>query len=141
MNLVIDASAMVEAGLSRGAPSQLLFAAARAQILLLAPPLLWSEAASALHLAVVRGIIGQPDADEARGVLARTPARRDPPGLLDRAWAIADRMGWGRTYDAEYCALAEIEDCLLVTTDDRLRRAAEDRLPYVLGPVEAMARL
>jgi predicted nucleic acid-binding protein len=116
-------------------------ATARADVLLLAPPLLWSEAGSALHLAVFRGIIGRSEADEARGVLARTATRRDPPDLLGRAWAIAGRTGWARTYDAGYCALAELEGCLLVTTDGRLRRAAEGRLPYVVGPAEAMARL
>jgi predicted nucleic acid-binding protein len=41
-------------------------------------------------------------------------------------------MGWVRTYDAEYCALAELEDVPLITADDRLARGARRRLPYVL---------
>jgi predicted nucleic acid-binding protein len=49
-------------------------------------------------------------------------------------------MGWTRTYDAEYCALAELLDCELVTTDGRLR-AAGQRLGYVFTPAEMAARL
>jgi hypothetical protein len=28
-----------------------------------------------------------------------------PKGLSDEAWRIADRLGWAKTYDAEYLAL------------------------------------
>jgi hypothetical protein len=38
----------------------------------------------------------------------------------------------GRTYDAEYVALAQILDCRLVTIDARLRRGA-DQLGIVIG--------
>lgn len=50
-------------------------------------------------------------------------------------WAIADELGWGRTYDAEYVALARILHCRLVTLDARLRRGA-DRLGFVVTPTE-----
>ncbi len=67
-------------------------------------------------------------------------ATRRPRDLRDRAWEIADRMGWARTWDAEYCALAEILGCELVTTDGRLR-AAGQRLGYVFTPAELAAWL
>jgi predicted nucleic acid-binding protein len=44
-------------------------------------------------------------------------------------------MGWGRTYDAEYVALATLLGCRLVTLDTRLRRGA-DRLGMVITPSE-----
>lgn len=44
-------------------------------------------------------------------------------------------MGWAKTYDAEYLALAELLKCRFVTLDARLRRGA-DRLGYVVSPGE-----
>jgi predicted nucleic acid-binding protein len=55
--------------------------------------------------------------------------------LAGEAWRIADSLGWAKTYDAEYCALASLLDCRLVTVDGRLRRGA-DRLGFVVGPAE-----
>lgn len=51
------------------------------------------------------------------------------------AWKIADEFGWGRTYDAEYVALARLLDCRLVTLDAHLRRGT-DRLGIVITPAE-----
>ena len=50
-------------------------------------------------------------------------------------------MGWARTCEAEYCALAEIEDIPLLTADDRLVRAARGRLPYVLRVADEARRV
>jgi predicted nucleic acid-binding protein len=61
--------------------------------------------------------------------------RLAPPELADEAWRIADELGWAKTYDAEYLALASLLDCRLVTVDGRLRRGA-DRLGFVFGPTE-----
>jgi predicted nucleic acid-binding protein len=51
------------------------------------------------------------------------------------AWRIADDLGWARTSDAEYVALAQLLGCRLVTLDLRLRRGA-DRLGFVVTPAE-----
>ncbi|MGH3452667.1 MAG: type II toxin-antitoxin system VapC family toxin [Haloechinothrix sp.] len=48
------------------------------------------------------------------------------------AWRIADELGWAKTYDAEYLALAFLVDGRLVTFDRRLLRAAE-RLGLATG--------
>lgn len=103
---------------------------------LIAPPLLWSEATSALHEGRWRREIDAPTAAAARAVFAAMPLHRDdPPELRDVARSIADELGLAKTYDAEFLALARIRDCRLVTADARLRRAA-DRLGFVVDPVE-----
>jgi len=99
-------------------------------------PLMWSEARSSLHLKLHKGEIGREDAEIIQARLESCPVQRmDPPNLGAEAWRIAEEMGWGRTYDAEYVALATLLDCRLVTLDTRLRRGA-DRLGIVITPSE-----
>ncbi len=44
-------------------------------------------------------------------------------GLMREAWKVAEEMGWAKTYDANYVALARMLACRLVTLDARMRRA------------------
>lgn len=104
---------------------------------LLAPPLLFSEVPAALRQAVWRG---RRSADSAMPILRdlaseTTISRRGHPQLIEEAWAVAEKLGWAKTYDAEYVALASLLSCRLVTLDGRLRRGA-DRLGYVITPGE-----
>jgi predicted nucleic acid-binding protein len=128
--LVVDASLVVEWSAASGELDQLL------NDDLCAPALMWSEALSALHERVWRNDIGVEAAKKARSRLARVAVkRRAHPRLSEEAWRIADELGWARTYDAEYVALASLLDCRLVTVDGRLRRGAA-RLGFVVGPTE-----
>jgi len=103
---------------------------------LVAPPLLWSEFRSVLHEAVWRGDISETLARRALEAFARSGVReRRHRRLGETAWRIADELGFAKTYDAEYLALAELLGCRLVTLDRRLRRGA-DRLGLVVGPDE-----
>lgn len=57
--------------------------------------------------------------------------RNSPKGLQLEAWRIAEQLGWAKTYDAEYVALAKLVDARLLTRDARLKRAAEHLIEIV----------
>lgn len=93
---------------------------------LIAPPLLWPECRSVLHVGVVRGQTSREAAERAARILETAPVEsQNPPELGSEAWSIADELGWSKMYDAEYVALARIRGCGLLTLDTRLRRGAE----------------
>jgi predicted nucleic acid-binding protein len=89
-----------------------------------------------LHLQAAKGEVDAKRAELLHDRLNTAPVKRlDPPNLGEATWRIANELGWGRTYDAEYVALAKILGCRLVTLDARLRRGA-DRLGFVVIPEE-----
>lgn len=97
---------------------------------------MWSEARAALHLDLWRGRVDREDAERARRRLEDAPVEMlSPPELGPAAWDIAEEMGWGRTYDAEYVALARLSEGRVLTLDARLRRGG-DRLGLVVAPHE-----
>jgi predicted nucleic acid-binding protein len=101
---------------------------------LVAPPLLWSEARSALHEALWRREIPTEEARTALESLEAAPVRpRSHRRLGTIAWQLADELGWAKTYDAEYLALASLLHCQLVTLDARLHRGAA-RLGFIITP-------
>ena len=103
---------------------------------LVAPPLMWSEARATLHLGLTRGLVDRESAELSFGRLEECPVSAEsPPALGRETWRLADDLGMGRTYDAEYVALASLLECRLVTLDARLRRGAA-RLGFVIGPGE-----
>ncbi len=127
--IVIDASSALGASMGQRG-----FAAFRREPLV-APPLLWSEVRSALHEAAWRGDI---PGDRAREVLRRfedVPIQmKTSTRLAERAWDIADRLGWAKTYDAEYLALAELLGCPIATLDGGMVDAAPRLRIVRFGP-------
>jgi predicted nucleic acid-binding protein len=124
--LVVDASAALAASATRDGFERLPGD-------LIAPALMWSEATSALRELYWRGQIQLEDARPTFNRLQNAPVRRrDPKALRQTAWEIAEELGWAKTYDAEYLALARLAGTRVVTLDARLRRGA-GRLGLVVG--------
>jgi predicted nucleic acid-binding protein len=131
--LVVDASVAVAASVAENGLREL------GDSELVAPSLMWSEARSALRLRAWHGRVTTDDAETMRTRLEGAPVQRmDPPELGDAAWRVADELGWARTYDAEYVALARLLGCRLVTLDERLWRGTR-RLGIVVAPHELHA--
>lgn len=87
---------------------------------------MWSEFTSALHVAAWRGQITQEQANDSLAQLRRLPIRpRSHSRLQAKTWQLADELGWAKTYDAEYLALADLLGAGIVTFDSRLSRAAK----------------
>lgn len=134
MRLVVDASVIVQVSLAGGSLGPLVGHD------LIAPPLLMSEVTSVLCEMTHRGEVPHDQARVAVGMLDSLPVRYErPDGLTERAWDLARSLGWAKSYDAEYVALALILEASLLTIDERLRRGVRHIVPMPT-PAELMAR-
>jgi predicted nucleic acid-binding protein len=103
---------------------------------LVAPSLMWIEALSSLHAMLWRGELRREQAESMRDRVLSAPIRRhESDGLAKEAWDVAEEMGWAKTYDANYVALARLLGCRLITLDARMQRGTA-RLGFVVGPTE-----
>jgi predicted nucleic acid-binding protein len=130
MRVVVDASVLIEIALAGGQLGPLTGHD------LVAPPLALSEVTSTISEMAWRGELPRDRVPAALAHLRATPLTVTRPGdLSERAWNVASSLGWAKTYDAEYVALAQLLDIPLLTVDGRLARGVE-RLIAVVAPAD-----
>jgi indolepyruvate ferredoxin oxidoreductase alpha subunit len=101
---------------------------------LLAPTLVRSQALAALYAAAQRGKLSTIEGLERVWRLNALGVRFLGDRVLQqRAWQVADQLGWETTADAEVVALALLQADALVTADAELARAAS-ALVAVVAP-------
>ncbi len=130
-SLVVDASALVLAGTRESDGAAGLRARWRSSVVH-APHLIDAEVGNSLRGLLLAGKISPGLADEQRVLLPGVVKRRyDQRGWLSQeAWSYREHITF---YDGLYVALAVALDCVLVTSDGRLRRAPQ--LPCPLDVV------
>jgi predicted nucleic acid-binding protein len=106
---------------------------------LASPALLWSEVTSVLNDMRWRGELSPSLAQVAFDrLLASSIDRHAGDDLYRDARDVAKTLGWAKTYDAEYVALARTLKADLMSRDERLRRGAA-RMITVITPDELVA--
>jgi len=104
---------------------------------LLAPTLVRSQLLSLLYQAVHRGELSKQDADQQLNYLRGLRMRLLGDRVLQSvAWKLADQLGWGDTFDAEYIALTQLQADAFITLDDRLADVVRDLVR--VAPIEAL---
>ena len=125
--IVVDASAAVQLALVGLVPAGL------ERFKCVSPPLMWSEALSVLVEGAYRGEIPDGSLNAALEHLEALPIEVASVAWNHRARALrlARSLGWAKSYDAEYVALAQQLGCPLLTIDARLTRGVAHLIELV----------
>ena len=91
---------------------------------LVAPTLVRSQALSALYEAGRRGEISAAEGIERMTRINALKVRfLGDKVLQQKAWKVAEHLGWETTYDAEFVAVTQLQADVFVTSDGDLARA------------------
>ena len=92
---------------------------------LVAPPLVFAETTSVIRRYVYLGTLLHEEAAAALRYLLRLPISAvHSPDVYLRALDLARRLGHAKAYDVQYLAVAQIQECPIVTVDRGLHEAA-----------------
>ena len=94
-------------------------------------PTLWrSDVLSAMYEAVRRGELAEKVARERLAYVNGLKIRLLGDAVLRRrAWELAQQLELATTYQAEYLALAQLQKCILVSTDAGFLKRVGDLVP------------
>lgn len=99
---------------------------------LLAPTLVRSQALASLFAAARRGELATREGlERVRRINSLRVRFLGDKVLQQRAWQVAEQLGWETTADAEYVALTLLQADALVTADAGLARAAAQLVEVV----------
>jgi predicted nucleic acid-binding protein len=100
----------------------------RAGTELIGPPLFDAEVTSVIRLHVYAKRLLPQQGEEAFLFYRELGVKIvGPPELPEMAWEMAKKFNQVRTYDMQYLAVAELEDCEFWTADKRLVNSLKDR--------------
>ncbi len=96
------------------------------------PPLFHAEVISTLRQDVYFKRILPEEGEEAFSIYLDIPIRIiDDPEVQKKAWELAKKFNLPRTYDMQYLAVAELEDCELWTNDKRLANSLQGKVKRI----------
>jgi predicted nucleic acid-binding protein len=98
------------------------------EVELIGPPLFRAEVTSVLREEVFFKRLTSEEGEEAFGFYSAIPIRIvNSPAIYRKAWELAIEYNLSRTYDMQYLAVAEIEDCEFWTLDKKMVNAVNGK--------------
>jgi len=99
---------------------------------LITAPLFHAEVTSVLREQVYFERLLPEEGDEAFSIYLDTGVRSiNDPDVPQKAWELAREFNLPRTYDMQYLAVAELEDCEFWTNDKRLVNSLQGRVSRI----------
>jgi len=96
------------------------------------PPLFHAEVISTLRQHVYFKRILPEEGEEAFSIYLDIPIRIiDKQEVYRKAWELAKEFDLPRTYDMQYLAVAELEDCEFWTSDERLVNSLQSKVKRI----------
>ncbi len=96
---------------------------------LICPPIFHAEVTTGLRKQVYFRRILPEEGEEAFAIYEALPVTNiDNPDVYRKAWELAKEFNLSRTYDMQYIAVAELEDCELWTASRSLADSLRDKV-------------